>query len=73
MKNGIFGKIEAELDLKIIKVSVEGEVGGLWYDDTTHPPNQHASDLEGAVQVNVDLLFISIHGSYEYTETKYFN
>ncbi len=73
VKNGIFGKIEAELNLVIVTVSVEGEVGGLWYDDTTHPPNHHASDLEGEVQVNVELLFINIHGSYQYTETKYFN
>jgi hypothetical protein len=72
VKNGIFGKIEAELDLVIVTVSVEGEVGGLWYDDVTHPPNQHAADLDGEVQVNVELLFISLHGSYEYTETKYF-
>ena len=56
-----------------MSVSVEGEVGGLWYDDTTHPPNQHAADLDGEVQVNVELLFISIHASYEYTETKFFN
>jgi len=73
VKNGIFGKIEAEIDLTVVKVSVEGEVGGLWYDDTSHPPNTHASDLEGEVQVNVELLFIAFHASYEYTETKYFN
>jgi len=73
VKNGIFAKLEAEVDLKIVSVSVEGEVGGLWYDDTTHPPNQHAADLDGEVQVNVELLFISIHASYEYTETKFFN
>ena len=73
VKNGIFAKLEAEVDLKIVSVSVEGEVGGLWYDDTTHPPNQHAADLDGEVQVNVEVLFISIHASYEYTETKFFN
>jgi hypothetical protein len=72
VKNGIFGRIEAELNLVIVTVSVEGEVGGLWYDDVTHPPNHHASDLDGEVQVNVELLFISFHASYEYTETKYF-
>jgi hypothetical protein len=73
VKNGIFGKIEAEVDLVVVSVGVEGEVGGLWYDDSSHPPSTHASDLEGEVQVNVELLFISFHGSYEYTETKYFN
>jgi hypothetical protein len=73
VKNGIFGKLEAEIDLKIVSVGVEGEVGGLWYADTSHPPNQHAADLDGEVQVNVELLFISFHASYEYTDTKYFN
>lgn len=73
VKNGIFGKLEAEVDLKVVKVSVEGELGGLWYDDTSHPPNTHAADLEGEVQVNVELLFIGIHASYSYTDTKYFS
>jgi hypothetical protein len=73
IKNGIFGKIEAEIDLEVVKIGVEGEVGGLWYDDSSHPPNTHGADLEGEVQVNVELLFISFHASYEYTETKFFN
>jgi hypothetical protein len=73
VKNGIFGKLEAEIDLKVVTVGVEGEVGGLWYDDISHPPNTHGADLDGEVQVNVELLFISFHASYEYTETKFFN
>lgn len=76
VKNGIFGKVDLEVNLKIVKVSVEGEVGGLWYDlensDPHRPAATHASDLEGEVQVNVEVLFITIHASYEYTETKYF-
>lgn len=71
IKNGIFGKLSAEIDLKIIKVGVEGEFGGLWYADVSHPPNQHAADVAGEVQVNVDLLFIAIHASYEYQSTSY--
>jgi hypothetical protein len=73
VKNGIFGRLEAEVHLVVVTVSVEGEVGGLWYDDASHPPSAHAADLDGEVEVNVELLFISLHGSYEYTETKFFN
>jgi hypothetical protein len=72
VKNGLFCRLECELNLRIVVLAVEGEFGGLMYKDTSHPPNRHASDLEGEVQVNVEVLFIAIHASYQYTETKFF-
>jgi hypothetical protein len=72
VKNGVFAQLKAEVNLEVVKVGVEGELGGLWYNDTTHPPNRHASDLQGEIQINVDLLFIGIHVSVEFTETKFF-
>ncbi|HVE87030.1 MAG TPA: hypothetical protein VND93_29440 [Myxococcales bacterium] len=72
-KNGIFGKLQAELDVKIAKVSVEGELSGQWFDDNSHPPYTHAALTETAVQVNVELAFVAFHASYQYSDTKYLN
>lgn len=73
VKNGVFGQLQAELDLKVVSIGVEGELGGLWYDigPTEHPPDTHASDLDGEIQVNVELMFIGFHFSVEFESIDY--
>ena len=71
IKNGIFAKVDFELELVIVTVEVEGEIGGLWYKDNSHPPKKHASDVEGELQINVELLFISLHFGWQYAATHY--
>lgn len=73
VKHGIFVVLEAEVDLKVVKVSVSGELGGFWYDaDPSHLPDRHASDCVGEIEVNVELLVFSFSASVEFSSTNYY-
>jgi len=71
IKNGLIVDLTAEADFKIIDVTVQGEFKGLWYDDSSHPPNKHARDMGGEIDINVDIGFIGIQISYEWQTTQY--
>jgi hypothetical protein len=64
VKNGIFGQLQAELDLKVVDVGVEGELGGLWYADYTHPPiSTPATSMARSKSTSSSCLSVSISAS----------
>ena len=64
LKIGPLVLLQAEIDLKIIKVEVSGEFKGLFY----HEPSQEMCEWGGELEINVSICFIGIHFGIEIAE-----
>jgi hypothetical protein len=64
LKVGPLVLLQAEIDLKIIKVEVSGEFKGLFY----HEPSEEMCEWGGELEINVSILFIGIHFGIEIAE-----
>jgi hypothetical protein len=64
VKIGPLVLLQAEIDLKIIKVEVSGEFKGLFY----HGESQEMCEWGGQLEINVSICFIGIHFGIEITE-----
>ena len=64
LKIGPLVLLQAEIDLKIIKVEVSGEFKGLFYKEAS----QEMCEWGGELEINVSICFIGIHFGIEITE-----
>ncbi len=70
VKFGGMVRMEATVDLKIVKIEIGAEFRGLFYDDQSPGGcGGMAIDYSGEVYIHVSILFFSISASYSISET----